>query len=224
MNDPVIGVDGWKGKWVGVELLQGEYSSVQVFESLAEIAENPKRAVIAVDVPIGLPESGTREADAMARKRIGRRSSSVFNPPPAFVLDAKWKNYREANDESKKRSGVGISAQGFALMKNIREADALAREDQRFHEVHPEVTFCAMNGGKPPGFSKKSWNGQAERIALLRKHGIEIPTELSNPAVGVIPPDDLLDAAAAAWSANRIAQGKADAVPDINQRLERIWF
>jgi len=204
--------------------LEGVFASVQVFESLAAIASDPSFGVIAIDVPIGLPESGGREADMNARKMIGSRSSSVFNPPPAFVLNPKWCSYREANDESKIRSGIGISAQGFALMKNIREADGLAREDKRFHEVHPEVAFCVMNKGRPLKFPKKSWNGQAERITLLKKHGICMPTKLSDPALGIIPPDDLLDAAACAWSADRIARGKADAVPDTHQRLERIWF
>lgn len=48
--------------------------------------------------------------------------------------------------------------QGFALLKNIREADDIAQKDHRFYEVHPEVSFRAMNGGAPLKFTKKSWN------------------------------------------------------------------
>ena len=148
----------------------------------------------------------------------------MFNSPPAFALDPRWADYGATNAESRRRYGSGISAQGFALLKNIREADAVAQKDQRFHEVHPEVTFCAMNGGTPLKFTKKSWNGQEERIALLAKWGITIPSRLPEQGAGNIPADDLLDAAAAAWTADRIARSEADAVPDSQQRTGRIWF
>jgi len=219
-----VGVDGWKGKWVAVRLRDGAFLSVQVHQSLAEIAKDPEPQVIAVDVPIGLEDRGFRAADAAARQLIGPRSSSVFNSPPAFALDPRWENYGTTNAESKRRYGSGISAQGFALLKNIREADAVARKDPRFHEVHPEVTFCAMNEGRHLKFTKKSWNGQAERIGLLGKWGITIPSWLPERGAGNISPDDLLDAAAAAWSADRIARSEAAAVPDSLQRTGRIWF
>lgn len=219
-----VGVDGWKGKWVAVRLQDGAFFSVRVHQSLAEIADDPEPQVIAVDVPIGLEDAGSRAADAAARQLIGPRSSSVFNSPPTFALDPLWEDYGATNAESKRRYGSGISAQGFALLKNIREADDVARKDQRFHEVHPEVSFRAMNGGTPLKFTKKSWNGQSERIALLGKWGITIPHWLSGREVGNIPVDDLLDAAAAAWSADRIARAVADAVPDSLQRMGRIWF
>lgn len=219
-----VGVDGWKGKWVAVQLRDGAFFSVRVHQSLAAIADDPEPQVIAVDVPIGLEDAGSRAADAAARQLIGPRSSSVFNSPPAFALDLRWADYGATNAESKRRYGSGISAQGFALLKNIREADAVARKDQRFHEVHPEVSFRAMNGGTPLKFTKKSWNGQAERIGLLGKWGISIPSWLQGRDVGNIPADDLLDAAAAAWTADRIARSEADAVPDSLQRTGRIWF
>ncbi len=202
----------------------GAFFSLGVHQSLAEIADDPEPQVIAVDVPIGLEDAGSRAADAAARQLIGSRSSSVFNSPPAFALDPLWEDYGATNAESKRRYGCGISAQGFALLKNIREADAVARKDQRVHEVHPEVSFRAMNGESPLKFTKKSWNGQAERIALLGKWGIAIPHWLSGGEVGNIPADDLLDAAAAAWTADRIARTEADAVPDSQQRTGRIWF
>lgn len=219
-----VGVDGWKGKWVAVRLRDGDFFSVQVHQSLAEIAKDPEPQVIAVDVPIGLEDRGSRAADAAARQLIGLRSSSVFNSPPAFALDPRWADYGATNAESKRRYGSGISAQGFALLKNIREADDIAQKDQRFYEVHPEVSFRAMNGGTPLKFTKKSWNGQAERIALLGKWGITIPSRLPGTGVGNIPADDLLDAAAAAWTADRIARSEANAVPDARQRTGRIWF
>ncbi len=209
---------------MAVRLRDGAFFSVQVLQSLTEIADDPEPQVIAVDVPIGLQDSGCRPADAAARQLIGDRRSSVFNTPPVFALDSQWEDYRATNAESKRRYGLGISAQGFALLKNIREADDVAQKDQRFYEVHPEVTFCVMNSRTPLKFTKKSWNGQTERIDLLKKWGITIPAWLPEPGAGNIPTDDLLDAAAAAWSADRIARSEAEAVPDSQQRTGRIWF
>jgi hypothetical protein len=44
------------------------------------------------------------------------------------------------------------------------------------------------------------------RRALLARHGIVLPDEITG-AVGGIAVDDILDAAAAAWSALRYARG-----------------
>ena len=64
--------------------------------------------------------------------------------------------------------------------------------------------------------------------APLAAQGIELPDHLDEPT-GNIPPDDLLDAAAAAWTAWRCATGRGEALsePDSAPPLtERgvIWF
>jgi predicted RNase H-like nuclease len=44
---------------------------------------------------------------------------------------------------------------------------------------------------------------------------------------GTVPPDDILDAAAVAWSADRIARGQASSLPDPPQVAAvpiAIWF
>jgi predicted RNase H-like nuclease len=48
-------------------------------------------------------------------------------------------------------------------------------------------------------------------------------------AVGMVPADDVLDAAAAAWSAQRIARGEAKSLPSPPEEDERgreiaIWY
>jgi predicted RNase H-like nuclease len=68
-----------------------------------------------------------------------------------------------------------------------------------------------MNGGRPLRDRKKSAGGVLERLELLRRHGIEFD-ELGASALA--PIDDVLDAAAAAWSAQRIAAGTARTLPD----------
>jgi predicted RNase H-like nuclease len=76
--------------------------------------------------------------------------------------------------------------------------------------VHPEVSFRAL-GGRPLPASKRTWAGQAARRGLLEGAGIRLPDQLGR--AGVAAPDDVLDAAAAAWSAHRIADGRAASLP-----------
>jgi predicted RNase H-like nuclease len=76
--------------------------------------------------------------------------------------------------------------------------------------VHPEVSFAAMNG-QPLTHRKISWTGHITRRALLAEHGIHIPDQLGD--AGKARLDDVLDAAAAAWSAHRIATGHASRLP-----------
>lgn len=59
--------------------------------------------------------------------------------------------------------------------------------------------------------SKKTWNGQIARRALLARAGIVLPDNMAG--AGNIPPDDILDAGAVAWSAARIAAGRASSLP-----------
>jgi predicted RNase H-like nuclease len=71
--------------------------------------------------------------------------------------------------------------------------------------------FAALNGGTPIAAGKKTWNGQMTRRALLAAAGIRLPGDLAEARAA--PADDVLDAAAAAWSAKRIASGQASSLP-----------
>lgn len=221
----VTGVDGWKGKWVAVTLESGMLADIQVYSSLESLAKSDLQTrVIGLDMPIGLTNSPPRKADQLARSAIGPRRSSVFDPPPRFCLAAKWTDYQQANKEAKQLCGRGISAQGFALLALIREAESAAKQDDRFYEVHPELSFYRMKEAVPLEFSKKTWNGFHERRRLLARQGIEFE-DLLSPELGKIPPDDLLDAAAVAWSASRIALETAESFPQQGSRKRgKIWF
>jgi predicted RNase H-like nuclease len=81
--------------------------------------------------------------------------------------------------------------------------------DARVHEVHPELSFAVL-AGEPLAFAKRTWNGQRERIRLLRSAGVKIPDRLD---AGLVAADDVLDAAVTAWSATRIARGEHVTVP-----------
>lgn len=218
----VIGVDGWKRKWVGVEIDDSQAIATRVFDTLDEIVSDRRYKVIAIDVPIGLPEVPPRQADNIVRQKIGERRSSVFASPPAFCLDERWDSQRMVSEESKRRFRIGVGSQTYALLHNIRAAHRVASQDDRVYEVHPEFTFFVMNNEKPLRYSKKAWNGVFERKAILRSHGLALPEYIDGEG-GQVSVDDLIDAASCAWTANRIERNECIAVPDKNQRFERIW-
>ncbi|MEI7761486.1 MAG: DUF429 domain-containing protein [Thermoleophilia bacterium] len=186
MADLVAGVDGCKRGWVAVVLIDGRFREARLIEGVeSAFSELVDMQRIAIDVPIGY---GPREADALARAVVG--GSSVFTIPERERFEVPF------------AEGGGISAQAHALGARIRHVTALAASDGRFREVHPEVCFTAMNGMKRLKFRKKSAGGAFERLGLLRKQGINIdPGTLGGAAT--IPLDDLLDAAACAWTAAR---------------------
>lgn len=171
---------------------------------------------IAVDIPIGLAEDSFRDCDLAARARLRGRASSLFlMPPAAAFLDCS--TYETALQRCREMTDSGISKQAFALRAKILDVDAHAL-DPRVHEVHPEVSFLEMNEHQHLP-RKKSWAGMTARRTLLARNGIDLPDDLG-PA-GAVPPDDILDAAAAAWSAARISRGVATRLPTEDTQLDR---
>lgn len=143
----VAGIDGTKGGWVAVELLDGRVDRAHVVRPIDAAFETLSAAeIIAIDVPIGF---GPREADGAARKYLGRAASTVFTTPTRQQLDVPF------------GPGLGVSAQAHALGSRIIHVTALATADQRIREVHPEVSFRAMNSGAPLQYRKKSYGGGA---------------------------------------------------------------
>jgi predicted RNase H-like nuclease len=186
MAELVAGVDGCKHGWVAVLLAGGRFLEARLIEGVeAPFEELADVTRIAVDVPIGY---GPREADGLARALVG--GSSVFAIPERERFEAPF------------GEGGGISAQAHALGKRIRHVTAVAAADPRFREVHPELCFTAMNDMKRLKYRKKSAGGAFERLELLRKHGINIDRGMLGKAA-TVPLDDLLDAAACAWTAAR---------------------
>jgi predicted RNase H-like nuclease len=208
MTRLVAGVDGCKRGWVAVVLHDGRFREARLLEGVeSDFAALADVSRIAIDVPIGY---GPRQADALARAIVG--GSSVFSIPERERFEAPF------------AEGGGISAQAFALGERIRHVTSLAQRDLRFREVHPEVSFTAMNEMRRLKHRKKSAGGALERLALLARHGINIDRGRLGPAAGV-PLDDLLDAAACAWSA---ARSRPVSLPDPPERREglaqAIWY
>lgn len=211
----VAGVDGCPGGWVIVRvdatdrLRIRDISVSTTFQEL--LGRTAACAAVAVDVPIGLPDTAPRQADGMARKAIGPRRSSVFPAPMRATLSAT--TYQEACSLSEQAYGRKLSKQTFAILPKIREADALMTPtlQDRVAEVHPEVSFWALSGQRTLGFWKRKPQGAEERSRILAPAFADRIAELAAPKGAAL--DDLYDACAAAWTAGRIAYGTAARLP-----------
>lgn len=208
-----------------MRLDDGRFDTASVHRDLAEVVNRTDGAVVAVDIPLGLTEEGWRECDRLARKLLKGAAHKVFPIPPRAVVETE--DYAAANAECKRSTGQGSTRQSHALFTRIREADRLRdAHGGRLHEVHPELSFQVM-AGRPLEFSKKTWAGQTNRRKALAAVGVELPDDLGE--AGRVPVDDVLDAAAAAWSAHRIARGVAVRSPERRQsdgrgRPIEIWY
>jgi predicted RNase H-like nuclease len=209
-GERVVGLDGCKDRWLAVVLVDGLFHTAGVYESIAAaLAAEPKASVVGIDVPIGLGNEAGRRADEEARRFVGGRASSVFSTFPRAVYEKP--SHAEAAELARRLSGKAISQQSYALRAKIREAAAAAAKDRRLVEVHPEVSFRAL-AGVCLEHSKRTWNGAMERRRLLETHGIVLPSGIPGDA-GDAPVDDVLDAAVVAWTARRVHEGTAKALP-----------
>jgi predicted RNase H-like nuclease len=206
----IAGADVAKGRWAVVVLEDGRFNRALVEKTMENVMDAiGEVSVLAVDIPIGLPRGrGHRRCDVEAKELLRPNSSSVFFAPPHRVIAEPI--YERANLLSKTGYGRGISRQAYGLRAKILEVTPVASRDDRVIETHPEVSFLTMKGANLD-YSKKSWNGQMERRSLLEAQGIEIPNQLDR--AGTVAPDDLLDAAAAAWTAWRAHRKRADVLP-----------
>lgn len=231
-----VGVDGAGSGWIGVRR-KDDGLEWHWFENAEHvIRKNPRAGVITVDIPIGLAESDARPSDRLAREFVGGlRASSVFSAPIRSVLGAATR--REASDAQERVDGRGLAAQAFALFPKIRQWDHLVRTDEnvraKVREIHPEVSFAAMRGGKGCGVvePKRTPEGQRIRSELLasRFGRATVDDLLRDVPKKLAAPDDVLDALAALWSAERILAGAAQTLPspvaiDSVGLIMAIWY
>lgn len=184
----------------------------------AALVDLPLAPVVGIDMPLGLLACGWRDADQLARRALGRRGATVFAIPPRPVWDAP--SFAAANQVCRELTGKGLSVQAWGLRRKIAEATeyrrraAARRPPLPLYEVHPELSFAALAGAPLPD-SKHTKAGLAVRRDLLAQAGIALPARVPGAAE-----DDLLDAAAVAWSARRIAAGQATVLTNPSQRAD----
>ena len=212
----VTGVDACRRGWVAVSLDgPGGPAEVRVHETLAGVLGGDQAAVVGIDMPLGLLGSGWREADRAARGLLGPRRSSVFAIPPRTVWEQA--SYQAASQRCRELTGQGLSVQAWGLRTRLLEADRYRGScPHPLYEVHPELAFRAM-AGAPLAYSKHTLAGRELRRELLSRAGIELPP-IPGARAPRAPVTDTLDAAAVAWSAWRIATGRAVIIPDRPQR------
>jgi len=218
-GDYVTGIDGCAGGWVAVTLptssADGAAGPVVAGVVVAPTLDGlGLTGVVGIDMPLGLLADGWREADALARRALGRRGVTVFAIPPRAVWEQP--NYADANRACRELTGKGMAAQTWGLRAKIFEADAYRRTTPaRLYEVHPELAF-AMLAGAPLPDSKHTPAGLAIRRQLLAQvAGLTLPAKIPGTAE-----NDLLDAVAVACSARRIAAGQAVTLTDSTQRAD----
>jgi predicted RNase H-like nuclease len=216
----VAGVDGCRAGWVRVsrELASGELRLDAIPSEREIVTREPRARVIALDIPIGLPERGSRECDLRARAVLGRpRGSSVFPAPLRSALEAA--THDEASAITEAIDGRRMSIQAFAILPKVRAIDELLAMSpearQRVREVHPELSFWAWNDRSSLRHSKRAAAGARERLALAERWlGRDLlPRLRGSHSKREIGDDDVLDAIAALWTAHRIARGAAETLP-----------
>lgn len=208
----VAGVDGCREGWLCVEERNGIVQG-HIFESLAALlVALPTVKIVAIDIPIGLPEQGRRECDTAARKLLGRpRGSSVFPTPVQGVLHEV--KYQVACQKHREIDERGLSRQTFAILPKIRDVNLLLqpnpRLQERIREVHPEVCFTVWDNGVPMEHRKASLAGRTEREQLIDAEWPGQRLAILERLQGTYGYDDLNDAFAALWTGRRIANGTA---------------
>ena len=171
---------------VALDGMPPEIVVVPTFDDVLALTDG----IIAVDMPIGLPESGRRPCDTEARKRLGPRRSSVFPVPVRAALGAT--SFAEV---------TGLSIQGWNLVPKIAEVDA--SWEPRVLECSPELSLAVVSGA-PMAHPKRVPEGRAERLAVL---------EGAFPGLSLRAPGaaghDVLDAHACLLTARRVVRGDA---------------
>lgn len=216
----IAGVDGCPAGWFRVsrETESGRLEFQLLQDATSLLDTEPCPTIMAIDMPIGLPENGPRLCDREARRYLGRpRASSVFPAPLRAALSAE--SHHEASRIATSINGKGVPVQAWGIYRKVREVDELMRSNQRargvIREVHPEICFWAWAGRSPMANNKSKAPGRTERLALVEDW---LGSDILQRARGglsrrQLADDDILDACAALWTANRILGGIAETLP-----------
>ena len=168
----IIGIDGCKSGLFSVWENQDKSIHSSVFSNLNELKnffKNESQLIVGIDMPVILSEVIPRQADQLARKLLSKKASSVFTAPTPEMLDQP--NYEKASLVSKKLFGKSMSLQSLYLFPKIKDVQTMIHhEDMQIYEIHPELSFRAMNNEQVILESKKSHEGFAIRNSLLATH------------------------------------------------------
>jgi predicted RNase H-like nuclease len=216
----LAGVDGCKFRWVCItKVLENGTLNSMIFKSAAELfAQTPTPAVFSIDIPIGLKDSGPRQCDIQARHILGaRRGTSVFPAPIRPVLNVASRE--EADKIHRSIDGRGVNVFSWNLYPRIRDVDTELQKNSQLrdkvYEVHPEISFRALNDGDYIVAAKRNPKGESIRSSLFDNYfgsgafdemrKIHYHKDVAN--------HDINDAFAVLSTAERIYCGNAVSIP-----------
>lgn len=217
----IAGINGCKSGWFCIfEELSSQQLASKIFSTMDDLAKHVEQLdVVAIDVPIGLTDAGSRACDVSARKMLGgKRASSVFPAPIRPALSAR--SYEEACTRSFAAQKKKLPKQAWAIYPKIRQLDELLarRQDlrEKVFEVHPEVSFCAWNSMEAIIEPKKSLEGADRRRRLIARHFGSASFDIIRGRYKRrdVADDDIMDAFAALWTAERILNRSARTLPE----------
>jgi predicted RNase H-like nuclease len=160
-----------------------------------------------------------RSCDRLARKLLGARHSSVFNPPVRSALAASTWSDAAAKNES--NTAKRISKQTLHIIPKIRQVDRFLVSTPQasgvIRETHPEVLFHVLNNGSPLSIKKSFSAGIDERLDIL-EHYYEFSRQLATHAFTSITRsrvrrDDVIDALICAV-VGLVSKSKAGSLPE----------
>jgi predicted RNase H-like nuclease len=105
------------------------------------------------------------------------------------------------------------------LYPRIRDVDNELQRNSQLrdvtYEVHPEISFKALNGGVPIVAAKRNPEGESIRRSLVENHfGAGAFDEIrKNHYVKDVANHDINDAFAVLWTAERIVRVDAEVIP-----------
>lgn len=209
----IAGIDGCKDGWVITKLFPNGETTVEIVNgSISSLSADDELQIAVIDIPIGLPDAGPREADEQARALLGSRGCCVFPAPIRPLLGlSDYDSICATRFEIERKR---VSKQAAALIPKIAEVDQVIRGQllSRICEGHPEVSFAAMNQGKPIAESKKSAAGRQIRISIISSYFLDARNWIERHHR---VREDVIDAYSLLWTATRIRDGKAMRLPAI---------
>ena len=157
-----------------------------------------------IDIPIGLPDSGSRLCDQKAQDRLGNRSSTVFSVPRREVVETdEYDIARELNNGS-------LGSQSWWLFPRIREVDVFLQCNptalEKTYESHPELCYYEL--AEEQLDSKDTESGIETRLAIIDNITGDLPDFHNKVSTVVRDRED-----GAEWH-DRISKNRRDDVLD----------
>ncbi len=165
-----VGADWADGLWVLVAI---QDDTVRIHTEPAILnawQEYDSETIFLIDMPIGLPEEGSRACDDEASNYLEPRDNTVFIVPTRDAVYAP--DYESAKEKNRAAQSNKLGSQSWWLVPRIKEVDIFLEEyptaKERMYESHPEVCFAKITDDAPLP-KKDTKAGFDTRLELLEQ-------------------------------------------------------